>query len=361
MKRSWWFLATLAFAACKSKSSEAPSDAGASPAPPAAPLAPAAAAPAPAKKASEATVVYLETRGPTCVWIEQDPLGDQKRELFQVESSCGELKWAFAEKGDRAAVAVHREGVGYELSTIELLTLKATRQPSPPGTVAGIGFNPAGELIALIEAPDHEGKFPRVKEGELEYLVYEGERYEVAADGTPGLAHAYRLEGPAWKRIETKSTAYETDFAIGVEVLAAAKGMGLRGPSYSYELSAFESLEPQRPENAILTGAAGPRGEDEQGEWGTVKTGTITLYAWAEASEVVLPKGELYTIKDGRARPFPLPVEKSAYVELQARGPYLLLTDNDQRAWLLRAPATQPVARWKDVSGVTFRSPQRRP
>lgn len=358
-----WALVLLLLFACKSKEPEAVPVAKVPP-PPAAEAKPAAPAPEAAKveaakplQFSEASVLFLETRGATCVWVEQDPLGDARREIFSVEASCGILRWAYSPDQKQAAVLVVREEGGPELHTIELATLKAQKQKVPPGKVASIGFAPDQALIALVDHADYENKLERVKEGETEFLLFEGKRYELAADGTPGLAHAFRQEGEAWKRIETVSTAYETDFAAGIEALAVAKTLGRRGPSYPYELSAFESLAAERPEAKILAAAA-PRSEEDGGEWGTVQTGTITLYAWAETTEFVLPKAELYRLKGETLRPFVLPLEKSSYVELQTRGPYLLLTGGEEQAWLFKVPNEQPIARWKGVYGMTFRSPR---
>ncbi|MBK6690182.1 MAG: hypothetical protein IPG45_37300 [Deltaproteobacteria bacterium] len=357
-------LVLLLVIACKSKEPEVAPVAKVAPPPAAAEAKPVAPAPEAAKPEaakplnfSEASVLFLETRGTTCVWVEQDPLGEARRELFSAEASCGSLRWAYSPDQKRAAVLVVREEAGPELHTIELATLIAQKQKVPPGKVASIGFAPDQALIALIEEADYEGKMERVKEGGTEFLVFEGKRYEVGIEGAPGLAHAFRQEGEAWKRIETVSTAYETDFAAGIEALAVAKTLGRRGPSYPYELSAFESLAPERPEAKILAAAA-PRSEEDGGEWGTVQTGTITLYAWAETTEFVLPKAELYRLKGDTLRPFVLPLEKSSYVELQARGPYLLLTGGEEQAWLFKVPNDQPIARWKGVYGMTFRSPR---
>lgn len=359
-----WLVCLCALLACKSKAPEVEPPVGSSgnAAPPVAgeakapPEAPKPEAPKPLHF-SEASVVFLETRGTACVWVEQDSLSEVRRELFTVEASCGILRWAYSPDQKQAAVLVVREEGAPELHTIELSTLKALPRPVPPGKLASVGFGPDQALILLVEQADFDGKLPRQKEGDTEYLVHEGQRYEVAADGMPGLAHAFRLEGEQWKRIETVSTAYETDFASGVEALSAAKTLGRRGPSYPYELSAFESLAPERPEAKILAAAA-PRGEEDGGEWGTVQTGTITLYAWAETSEVLLPKAELYRLQGNTLKPFELPLEKSSYVELQARGPYLLLTGGEEQAWLFKVPNPQPIARWKGVYGMSFRSPR---
>jgi hypothetical protein len=185
-------LVLLLVIACKSKEPEVAPVAKVAPPPAAAEAKPVAPAPEAAKPEavkplnfSEASVLFLETRGTTCVWVEQDPLGEARRELFSAEASCGSLRWAYSPDQKRAAVLVVREEAGPELNTIELATLIAQKQKVPPGKVASIGFAPDQALIALIEEADYEGKMERVKEGGTEFLVFEGKRYEVGIEGAP--------------------------------------------------------------------------------------------------------------------------------------------------------------------------------
>jgi len=107
-----------------------------------------------------------------------------------------------------------------ELEREPELGLTASSSLPPRGTLALLGFDKKGRTVALmeeryVEGSDTPSALRRVETNTEEdtppkqQLLFEGERYDLDADGEPGLAHAYRLEkNGTWTRFETKSTSY---------------------------------------------------------------------------------------------------------------------------------------------------------
>jgi hypothetical protein len=147
----------------------------------------------------------------------------------------------------------------------------------PGGTGAGgqdqpyieqIGFDKQGAPLAVI-ADIYVSRQPKKGPKDTYSITFEAKSYPLPEmDGSPGLAHAYRLEGETWKRIETKGSRFESDIAMGTRELDAVRAM----------LPAFKASPPEgmvgeeASESAVKMLDAALPGQDESGQWMTLNT-----------------------------------------------------------------------------------------
>jgi hypothetical protein len=133
---------------------------------------------------------------------------------------------------------------------VELGTGQGTALPLPDvGLTTVLGFDAQGRPVALVEHYDMPNvKAPeRVEEKGQAAFVFEGQKYPIGEQGgVAGLAHAYRREGNAWKRVETKVSSYMGEAAEETGALELAKALG--------------------PNTALAARQEGPRSESVSGE-----------------------------------------------------------------------------------------------
>lgn len=312
-------LAGLLLASCKSNKEQQPAPQAATP-----PAVAAKPAPAPAPTVApvtDATLSYLEPSDGKCRWVQHTPPGEPKT-VFTVPTGCDEVRlaWSLDGKEGLAYVSGTGEGTAPRVWRVDLATGKETTLSSPTlGRVGRLGFDAEGRPVALMEDPREV-----TGEGEKREIVFEGKSYPAAMDGIPGLAHAFRLEGGAWKRFETKDTSYDWDYAAGVGVLDAYDAMGPTPEKLS--AAATEALKPvleDAPEFAALSAVQKP--SDETGSWKQLALPGSALYVW-EASDSELPYLSAPVRVMGEKGPAePEGLSVSGSLSLAARGDQVLL------------------------------------
>ncbi len=176
----------------------------------------------------------------------------------------------------------------------------------PGGTGAGdqdkpyieqLGFDKQGAPVAVI-ADVFVSRQPKKGPKDSYSITYEGKSYPLPeVDGSPGLAHAYRLEGEAWKRIETKGSRFESDIAPGTRELEAARTMA---PVWKASLPEGMVGEEASESAVKLLDAALP-GQEESGQWMTLNTpGGRLHFRGTLGGEFLYPSAPVRWEQDGK-------------------------------------------------------------
>lgn len=293
--RSRWGLplsAALLLAGCKSnteqesapKTAATPASPAAKPAPPLAPaLAP----------ITDATLSYLEAADGKCKWIQHTPPG-QPRTVITLPGGCAGVMLAWSSDGKEGLVYLPKEAEAGRppLWRVDLASGKETPMALPTlGTFGRLGFDAQQRPVALMEdeipdetkLPPHLKLVTTQKDGEEQKeILFEGQHYPVAPDGLPGLAHAFRWEGGAWKRFETKDTSYAWDLAADVRALQAYDAMGPTPEKLN--AAADAAFVPVPEDSPLLAKLAvlrqGSEEEEDSGSWKQLGTSGGPLYAW---------------------------------------------------------------------------------
>ena len=310
----------LLFGACKKSQDPAPAPAPEAP----------AAAPAEAKAVAPVptfTLSYLRDAQPSgCTWTREDTAG-AKKPLFTVDAACEQLRLAWSPTGlqgvmvDRGSGAVKPRAwlVDLQAGQGAVLALPET------GHTDAVGFDAAGHAVALVSQVED---LVRKKEGSEEYFLFEGQRIPIAEpEGGPGLAHAFRREGDAWKRIETVATVYESDAAAGTRALTTA-GLLVSSTSGMDPDAPLANELPEGSEDAArLDAVVKDRGHAKYGAWVSLETEGGPLYAWRATGELSTLMPPLrWEVQDRLVEPESLSVAPSSAVELRVRGPLLLVS-----------------------------------
>lgn len=325
--------AALLVSACKKSQETAP----ATPAPDAA---------APAKPAELAPVVddslsFVEKAGDQCKWVRLDAVAGTRKTVFSFAGPCQLAQLAWSHDGRKGAVLQTFEDERPPRAwTVELATGQGTALTLPGvGRTTELGFDPEGRPVALVahhEIPNTQAP-ERVEENGQASFVFEGQKYPInIQDGEPGLAHAYRREGDAWKRVETLVTSYGWDMAGETQILESAKRLG---PNTRLEAQAgVESENASDQETAALEKTvakkqaepSGAEGEEEEPSWARFSTAGGPVYYREKQVENVIPSLPLrWNVGDKLAEPEKLALPEGAAISLATRGNVLLVTSNE--------------------------------
>ncbi|MFL5350771.1 MAG: hypothetical protein ACJ8AT_38870 [Hyalangium sp.] len=317
-------LGTLVLAGCKSHS--APSTTAQDSGPPAAAAAPAP-APAPAPKpaptpapapvlAAGPALSYLKPSDPErCEWLRHPLPSGEPVAVFSFNGACDRSMVSWSPEGKEGLVFTWPSGEGevqrawrVDLAThkgkpLDLKTLPGGTGPAGPDkpSIQELGFDKQGRLVAIL-ADVYVKRTPEKGLQGQRFLTFEGQRYPLPelVDGSPGLAHAYRLEEGSWKRVETKASGFESDFVPGIRVLDTVKTLGLIA-------SAFPT-EPELPGQEVSKSvakkldAALPLPEQhEEGKWMALSTpGGTVYYRGALGGELLYPSAPLAWEQGGK-------------------------------------------------------------
>ncbi|QSQ21870.1 hypothetical protein JY651_43110 [Pyxidicoccus parkwayensis] len=293
---------------------------------------PAPVAPSPAPTEAKAvvpvpafTLSYLQDApNAGCTWTRQDT-GGAKKVLFTADAACERLALAWSPDGNQGAVIDRgtntvkprawlvnvQAGQGVPLALPEL------------GHTDAVGFDAAGRPVALVSQVED---LVRRADGASEYFLFEGQHIPITQpEGGPGLAHAFRREGDAWKRIETVATVYES----GTSALTTT-GMLVSSTSSVDPDAAATNAFPEGSEDAArLDAVVKEKGHDKFGEWVSIETDGGPLYAWratSELSELMPPLR--WEVQDKLVEPEALALAPTSAVDLRVRGPLLLVSSD---------------------------------
>lgn len=319
--------ASLLVSACKSKSPEA------APAPAPAPAPTPTARPAEPPAVADDTLSLAQPEGGKCKWVRLDAASGARRDVLTFEGGCEHAQFAWSPDGRQGAVLQpFGDARPPRAWMVDFLSGQGTALPLPDvGRATELGFDAEGRPVALVAHPAE-----RVEEKGQAFFLFEGKKYPVALqEGDFGLAHAYRREGTAWKRVETQVSSFGTDDASGTAVLGLAKKLG---PTTKLDPAAGPRSERVSPEEQEALDAivppgdlVGAHGEDIEPTqvWVRVSLPGGPLYLKEEPGEVVSQSVPLRWRVGGKlVEPEKLALPADASIELATRGPMLLVTSD---------------------------------
>lgn len=247
------------------------------------------------------TLSVFEPGPDGCEWRQLDPVADTRVLLASFPGSCGGARVAWSPDAAKAVVwfdPTHVQQAGYASQTstkpgyadeqVDPKTagrafVASTRRrqveplpfPSEAGlTLQELGVDGSGAVWALLEQAVPQGaKGPFVAAGQTFDL-------STVTEGLPVVVHAYRREGSAWKRVESKLSTTGWDYGLGVKELEAHGRLGPR----STELAASHA------QGDVVEGEAlarlqplTPKGDD--GQWIFLGAGGTRLHVWEVSGE----------------------------------------------------------------------------
>lgn len=272
-----------------------------------------------------------------CTWLRVDPVRGTRELLAEFPLDCTGVAVAWSPDASEAIVDFPggwEDGAGHRhyAFLVDLADRRGVAASKPLEMPAGAGildqlaFDTEGYPIAIYL--DLAGRTP---EERRESLAFEGRAYAVPdSPGIPLLAHAFRLERGAWRRIETVATTSEACDAPGTSRLEAASGerqgpttFRMLDPAWGHEVSSepipaelFDELE--RHERNDAEAAYGWVRLAAQGRSAVLAVEASFDYAWL-TTPVLLVGDDGIRELDG--------VPENAILASASRGRWLLLSE----------------------------------
>lgn len=238
-----------------------------------------ASAPLPSRAAVSLALSYLEPVDPErCDWVRHPLPAGEPTALFTFNTACDQamVSWSPDAKEGLVFSWPAGEGEGPKAWRVDLtaktgtpLDLKALPGGKGGGgqdqpSIEQVGFDKEGRPVAIIMDVYVSRTTQKGAKGK-ESISFEGKSYPLPqdAEGSPGLAHAYRFEEGGWKRIETKGSRFEAGLAPGTRELEARKALLPIAKASPPE----DNPGQEAPESAKKKLDAAFPGQDESGEW----------------------------------------------------------------------------------------------
>jgi hypothetical protein len=270
-----------------------------------------AALPPPPGAASSALSFLKPVDPEKCDWVRQPLPSGEPVTVYTFGAACDRSMVSFSPDGKEGLLFTWPSGEGEVPKAWRVDLAKRTGKPLelkglPGATGAGgqdqpyieqIGFDKQGRPVAIV-ADVYVTRQPKKGPKDTYSITFEGKSYPLPeVDGSAGLAHAFQLEGEAWKRIETKGSRFESDIAPGTRELEAARAM----------VTVWKGSPPERlvgedaPESVVkLLNAAFP-GQDESGGWMGLKTpGGNVYYQAMQGGEFLYSSAPVRWEQDGK-------------------------------------------------------------
>ncbi|MFZ5470026.1 MAG: hypothetical protein ACOZIN_11380 [Myxococcota bacterium] len=302
---------------------------------------------------SDAELSLLEPSGGQCVWKRVGLPSKATTEVARFPGSCVGARVAWSPDLSRAVVwfdPTFRSGTTYHgpdtpgsghpedpavdgpvrLFQVDLATGKVVVLPEPVvrGSLADLGFAATGVLAFSTE------DLPDAKEGDAFDVGGETITLPLIADGLPALAHAVRLEGAAWTRVESKVTTTGWDYAAGAAALDSWNQLGPRTEVLSTFHSLGDAVEDEAT-RALLAPWTPPPSADETDGWAVLRNPLGNLFGWQVSGEFAYTTGLLVFQPQGKP-PAPLPnlgFTRGDLLAIELRGPYLLVALTSVGTW----------------------------
>ncbi len=357
-----FLVAMLLLAACKKSSPPESVDAGVTRA--------ALEFPVPSAPSTLSVFEPVEAR---CEWRQVEPVKGTKVVLATFPGSCVGVRVSWSPDAAKAIVwfdpqHVQRAGYSSQVSSKpgfpeEVADEKAaprafvvsTRRPEqeplpfpalPKLELKELGVDATGAALALLEEA-----LPDDAKGVIESG---GAKFDLStiSEGMPVLVHAYRRDGAAWTRVETKLSTTGWDYGLGVQELEAFGKLGPRSVAISTAHAQGDTAEGEVLERL---GKLAPKGAGEDdGHWIFVGAGGARLYVWEISGEFAYTTG-LVAGPDGTALP-KLGFTDGDLVSLRSSGAHVLITADGvgTHPRLYEAPAMKLIFSSDTARGVTF-------
>jgi hypothetical protein len=236
-------------------------------------------------------VSYLKPSDPErCEWVRQSLPAGEPSVVFAFNAACDRAMVSWSPDGKEGLVFSWPSGEGEQPKAWRVDLAAHTGKPLelktlPGGVGAGgqdkpyieqISFDKQGQVVAIL-ADVFVNRTTKEGAGGRPVLTFEGKDYPLpeGVEGSPGFAHAYRLEVGAWKRVETKPSGFESDMAPGTGELDMMKTLQ---PVAKASASSERMVGQEAPAAAVKKLDAAFPGQDESGQWMELSTPGGTVY-----------------------------------------------------------------------------------
>lgn len=319
------------------------------------------------------TLSVFEAADGKCVWRQEDPLTEKRVVLATFEGACVGLRVAWSVDTTKAVVGfdpqlVQSAGYSSQASTppayadevvdpnakprwffVDMKTGKA--EPLTPPSIEKnelreVAISTKGDVIALLEEAVPEDAKGTIKSGDQTFDLSE------ITEGIPVLVHAYRRDGAAWKRFETKLSTTGWDYGLGVSALDAATDVGVKSDKLLDSHSETDTFDDATQKQLDKFKPAKAKTEDD-GAWTGVEFNGHTVYVWQVSGEFAHNTGLAVT----KAGPLPeLGFTDGDLAAYSSNGSLLLISKSDvgTHARLYSFPDVKLVFRSDTARTVTF-------
>jgi hypothetical protein len=277
-----------------------------------------------------------------CEWVHQPLPSGEPTTVFTFNAACDRSMVSFSPDGKEGLVFTWPSGEGEVPRAWRVDLASRAGKPLelkglPGGTGAGgqdkpfielLGFDKQGAPVAVI-ADIFVSRQPKKGPKDSYSITYEGKSYPLPeVDGSAGLAHAYRLEGETWKRIETKGSRFESDIAPGTRELEAVRAM-----APVWKASPPERMVGQEAaESAVKLLDAVLPGQDESGQWMTLNTpGGKLHFRGTLGGEYLYPSAPVRWEQDGKLEELEgLSAKPGDWLGFQVKEEWLLISNHGE-------------------------------
>lgn len=298
-----------------------------------------AALPPPAAADSSALSFLRPVDPEKCEWVRQPLPSGEPVTVFTFNAACDRSMVSFSPEGKEGLVFTWPSGEGEVPKAWRVDAAARTGKPLdlkglPGANEAGgqdkpyleqLGFDKQGHPLAVV-ADVFVSRQPKKGPKDTYSITFEGKSYPLPeVDGSAGLAHAYRLEGDTWKRLETKGSRFESDIAPGTRELDAARAM-----MPVWKASAPEGVVgKEASEGAVKLLDAALPGQDESGQWMTLPTpGGKVHFRGTQGGEYLYPSAPVRWEQDGKLVELEgLAAKPGDFLGLQVKEEWLLITN----------------------------------
>lgn len=287
----------------------------------------------------------------TCVWMRSEPVADAQAPIASVPEPCDGARFAWPREADAGVAllwfdpgarggstlpgaaypsdptrSVEPSGRVYELAIATGEARALPMLPTDAGVVHDVAFSGASPTALLLQPLD-----PTLRDSESVTVGGEKHTFDAMAEGLPALAHAFRLKGGKWQRVETKPTDEGSDGSQGVRVLEAAGELGTRSADLLLPHAQGDAVE----DEDALRRLSPFKPEEGEGGWIFLGSSAGRFYVWEEQIEVPFTMGRVVFAvagADGGER-FSVAPElgftPKDFVAVRSRGPYVLVSEAD--------------------------------
>lgn len=243
-----------------------------------------------------------------CEWRRVDAASGRSATIASFAGSCVGARVAFSPDAQRALVwfdprTVQSAGVGgsdvgaagypdevmdekakARVFLVVVKTGEVKPVPLPPFEFEELGIDATGVIALSLDTLTDEV----VAAGKT---LVDGTPFELTPvdEGVPALAHAWRLEGSTWKRVETKQTTTGWDYGPGVHELDVWDALGPR----STQLLDTHPMGHDDPDEATVKKLSALKPKLGEGEWLSWGKAPKRVFGWAISGEFEHTTGHL--------------------------------------------------------------------
>lgn len=184
----------------------------------------------------------------------------------------------------------------FQVSVIDGRVKTLSLPAFPSMELQAFGIDTEGHALAFFEQDLTDA------EAKKKSITIEGEKIALpkVAEGMPALAHLYRFEGEAWKRVRSVPTTTGWDYAQGASALGEYQ-LGTRSEELASGNLGGDGADDE--EQKALSVLLPKKLKSDDGEWVFVGAGKTRVYVWTVTAEFSYATGLIALLEPPRVLP----------------------------------------------------------